>query len=77
MVWNLPFEITFRSMTPTGWPQLVLYCNGRCDKGKDYLKAFGSVHVPISPGCHGKKVRMFSPLETGTLSEYFGISREG
>ena len=26
MNWNLPYEVTFRSMNPQGWPQLVVYC---------------------------------------------------
>ena len=72
MVWNLPFEITLRSMTPTGWPQLVLYCIGKDTDGTEYVKAYGSVHVPVSPGVHNKSVRMFSQIETGSLWEYFG-----
>jgi hypothetical protein len=26
IVWNLEFEVTYRTMNPHGWPQLVLYC---------------------------------------------------
>ena len=77
MAWNLPFEITFRSMNPHGWPQLVLYCVYRDSNGQDFVKAYGSSHVPVSPGVSMKKIRMFSPLETGTLSSYFGIAKEG
>ena len=77
MVWNLPFDIQFRSMTPHGWPQLVLYCLGRTSEGAEFVKAYGSTHIPIEPGMHSKKVRMFSPIETGTLAEYFGFQREG
>ena len=76
MVWNLPFEITFRSMTPSGWPQMVLYCMGKNSNGKEFIKAYGSSHVPIEPGMHKKVMRMFSPIETGTIMEYFGYQRE-
>ena len=33
LVWNLPFEITYRSMTPYGWPQIVLYCTEKDSEG--------------------------------------------
>ena len=26
IIWNHPFEVTYRSMNPHGWPQLVIYC---------------------------------------------------
>ena len=35
MVWNLPFEVTFRTMTPFGWPQLVIYCTTKDSDGED------------------------------------------
>jgi len=77
MAWNLPFEITYRSMTPAGWPQLVLTCIRRESDGQENVVAYGASHVPIQPGVHDKRIRMFSPLETGTLSEYFGLAGEG
>ena len=77
MVWNLPYEIEFRSMTPTGWPQFVVYCIGKSDTGKEFVKAYGSVHVPISPGVHKKSIRMYCPIETKGIWEYFGWNREG
>ena len=76
MVWNLPFEITLRSMTPTGWPQLVIYCIGKSSKGEEFVKAYGSQHVPVAPGVHNKKIRMFSPIDIGTMAEFFGIYTE-
>lgn len=47
MIWNLPFEITYRTMTPFGWPQLVVYCTSKDFDGDDVVKAYGSIHVPI------------------------------
>ena len=76
MVWNLPFEITLRSMTPTGWPQIVIYCIGRNANGEEFVKAYGCQHIPVSPGVHNKKIRMFSPIEIGTISEFFGFYHE-
>eukprot|EP00347_Sterkiella_histriomuscorum_P015246 403357756 len=77
MVWNLPFEITFRTMTPFGWPQIVIYCTTKDSDGDDIVKAFGSIHVPIQPGIHKKVVRMFSPITSNSCTEFLGLFREG
>ncbi len=77
MIWNLPFEITFRTMTPFGWPQIVIYCTSKNSDGIDEVKAFGQIHVPISPGLHKKVVRMFSPISGNSCAEFFGIFKEG
>ena len=37
MVWNLPYEASFRSMNPSGWPQLVLYCIGKDSEGHEFV----------------------------------------
>ena len=63
-------------MNPFGWPQLVVYCMGQSSSGHEFVKAYGSIHVPVTPGVHNKQIRMFSPLETGTIAEFFGINRE-
>jgi len=41
------------------------------------VKAFGSIHVPISPGIHKKVIRMFSPISTNSCTEFMGWFREG
>tara|TARA_B110000285_G_C14959430_1_gene530895 strand:- start:160 stop:450 length:291 start_codon:yes stop_codon:yes gene_type:complete len=63
-------------MTPSGWPQLVLYCIGKTYTGQEYVKSYGSCHIPIESGMHNKKVRMFSPVETSGIWEYFGFTSE-
>ena len=63
-------------MTPTGWPQMVLYCIGKSSTGKEFIKAYGSVHIPISPGHHKLKIRMYCPIETKGIWEYFGWQKE-
>ena len=75
--WNLEFEATFRTMTPFGWPQLVIYCTGRTSPEKEVVQAYGSVHVPISPGIHTKTVRMFSPIDHSGLKEFFNSYQTG
>ena len=41
---------------------MVLYGTSKDSEGVDVVKAYGCIHIPISPGMHKKKVRMFSPI---------------
>lgn len=77
MVWNLPFEVTFRSMTPHGWPQLVLYCTSTDSDGNEFVRAYGCTHLPIAPGVTKKAVRMFTPLAQNKCLEFFGVFNDG
>ena len=77
MIWNLPFELTYRTMTPFGWPQLVVYCTSKDSDGDDVVKAYGSIHVPIEPGFHKKVLRMFSSINSNACLEFLGCYREG
>ena len=54
MVWNLPFEINYRSMNPHGWPQLVVSCYAKESSGDDCVKGYGCTHIPIKPGTNKK-----------------------
>lgn len=75
--WNLEFELTYRSMTPFGWPQIVIYCTGRTTPEKEVVQAYGSIHVPISPGIHSKAVRMFSPIAPSSIFDFFNLYQTG
>ena len=77
MVWNLPFEITFRSMNPHGWPQIVIYCTAKDSDGDDFVRAYGCTHIPITPGTVNKQVRMFTPIVHSSCHEFFGLFKEG
>lgn len=77
LVWNLPYEAEYRSMTPSGWPSLVLYCIEKGTDGADRIKAYGSGRVPTEAGMHTKKIRMFSNVEQSTFWEYFGFETLG
>lgn len=63
-------------MTPSGWPQLVLFCIGKDLWGNDFVKAYGSAVIPIEPGMHKKVIKMYSPVQQGSIWEYFGYNVE-
>lgn len=64
-------------MNPHGWPQIVIYCTEVDTNGEEYVKAFGSTFVPITPGVCQKSIRMFNPIEQNRCLEFFGSFKEG
>lgn len=69
-VWNFPLEIAYKSTNPYGWPQLVISCYGTDSFGRDVVRGYGAVHLPISPGKHTLKVPLFVPLSTSKLQKF-------
>ncbi|KAI8797637.1 B9 domain-containing protein 1 isoform X1 [Biomphalaria glabrata] len=60
-VWNFPIDATFKSTSPSGWPQLVVYAYGLDAFGTDVVRGYGVCHIPITPGRHKLKIPMFVP----------------
>ncbi len=50
IVFNFPFEATFSTTNPSGWPQIVLTLYGPDVFGRSVVKGYGSVHIPTEPG---------------------------
>ncbi|XP_057313566.1 B9 domain-containing protein 1-like [Hydractinia symbiolongicarpus] len=69
-LWNFPLDVTFKSTSPFGWPQLVISCYGPDVFGTDVVRGYGAVHVPISPGCHTREVPMFVPESSSLLQKF-------
>ncbi|RTG88971.1 B9 domain-containing protein 1 [Schistosoma bovis] len=47
---NFPIDISWKSTNPFGWPQIVLHAYGVDVFGKDVLRGYGAVHVPMKIG---------------------------
>ena len=54
---------------------MVLFCTGKNFAGHDVVKAYGSALIPTEPGMHKKSIRMYSPVEQGSIWDYFGYNR--
>ncbi|XP_063286524.1 B9 domain-containing protein 1 isoform X1 [Pelobates fuscus] len=67
LVWNFPFEITFKSTNPYGWPQIVVSVYGPDVFGNDVVRGYGAVHLPFTSGRHKKVVPMFVPESSSVL----------
>lgn len=51
-------------------PQLVISCYGTDAFGRDVVRGYGAVHLPISPGKHTLKVPLFVPVSTSKLQKF-------
>ena len=68
------FEISYRSINPFGWPQLVLNCFTIDSDGNEIVKGYGCVHVPTSTGRHMRKIHIFKSTENSSFwDKFFGV----
>jgi len=71
-VWNFPIEISFQSSNTYGWPRLCLSVYGIDFLGRDVLRGYASILLPINPGVHTKYAKMYRPVNgTGTSWQQF------
>ncbi|XP_029039392.1 B9 domain-containing protein 1 isoform X1 [Osmia bicornis bicornis] len=69
-VWNFPLEITFKSTSPHGWPQLIMSIYGLDIFGHDVIRGYGVCHLPLETGCHEKRVSVYVPESSSTLQRF-------
>uniref|UniRef100_A0A7S0QX76 B9 domain-containing protein 1 n=1 Tax=Pyramimonas obovata TaxID=1411642 RepID=A0A7S0QX76_9CHLO len=70
LVWNFPLDVTFKSTNAFGWPQLVLSVFEVDRFGRDVIKGYGCVHLPIAAGRHVRKVQLYRPLSASLLQQF-------
>ena len=64
LTWNLDFQVGYRTLSPEGWPKLVIEFKspGRTLDTFE-LKGYTCVHVPTFPGYIKKKAKIFCPVK--------------
>ncbi|XP_035221539.1 B9 domain-containing protein 1-like [Stegodyphus dumicola] len=67
---NFPLDITFKSTNPYGWPQLVVSVYGIDFFGNDVVRGYGSIHIPVSPGKHRRRIPMFVPESSSLIQKF-------
>ncbi|VDN16782.1 unnamed protein product [Dibothriocephalus latus] len=67
LILNFPIEISWRSTNPSGWPQIAVHAYGVDALGKDVVRGYGAVHVPMQPGRHRRRIAMFTPESSSQL----------
>lgn len=56
VVWNYPFEMTYRFNDVPGWPKVCLTLTCRDFWGRDVICGYGIMHVPTFSGAHTRYV---------------------
>ncbi len=72
IVWNFPIDVTFKSTNIFGWPRLAISVYGMDMFGRDVIRGYGSVLIPLQAGTHNLKVDMFKPVANSPLNQFFG-----
>jgi|TARA_B110000977_G_scaffold201406_1_gene295854 B9 domain-containing protein 1 len=70
LVWNFPLEVTFKSTNAFGWPQLILSVFSIDAFGRDVIRGYGCVHLPIASGATTKKVPLYKPLSASLVQQF-------
>ncbi len=68
-VWNFPFETSFYSNNPIGWPKLVISCFYPDFFGREKIKGYGVIHIPCREGVHFRNLQMFSPISGNIVAD--------
>ncbi|EFJ46108.1 hypothetical protein VOLCADRAFT_105683 [Volvox carteri f. nagariensis] len=67
LVWNFPIDITYKTTNAFGWPQLVVAVYGLDMFGRDVIKGYGCMHLPMSAGRYELTLRLFRPRSASAL----------
>ncbi|XP_043655624.1 B9 domain-containing protein 1 [Drosophila teissieri] len=47
IVFNMPLEVTYKSTSPYGWPQILVSVFGRSGLGRETLLGYAHIHLPV------------------------------
>jgi B9 domain-containing protein 1 len=67
LVWNFPLNITFHATNPYGWPQIIVALYGLDVFGRDVIRGYGALHLPLTSGSHTLFIRCFTPRSSSIL----------
>jgi B9 domain-containing protein 1 len=70
IVWNFPVDVTFKATNVFGWPRIAVSVYGIDYLGRDVVRGYGSVLIPLSVGQHTIDVDMYTPLANSALNQF-------
>ncbi|XP_017008990.3 B9 domain-containing protein 1 isoform X2 [Drosophila takahashii] len=47
IVFNMPIEVTYKSTSPFGWPQILVSVFGSSGRGRETLLGYAHIHLPV------------------------------
>ena len=62
VVWNVGFNVMYRTLEISGWPKLVIKFESAEIGGKKLIKGYASCIFPVTPGSHRIKCFIFKPV---------------
>lgn len=73
VVWNMPVDVTFKTTNVFGWPRLAIAVYGLDWLGRDVIKGYTSVVVPLQTGSHTiTTTPLYAPLATSLYNDWVG-----
>jgi B9 domain-containing protein 1 len=78
-VWNYPLELVYKSTNVygdpaanyfVGWPQLIISVYGMDFMGRDVIKGYGCMRLPLTTGRFTKYVPTITPCATSPFSGF-------
>ncbi len=72
VVWNVSFNVLYRTLEIAGWPKLVIKFESTEADGKKHIKGYASCIFPVTPGFHRIKCFIFKPVTGQFLGHVYG-----
>eukprot|EP00158_Paraphelidium_tribonemae_P000763 Partr_v1_DN23368_c0_g1_i3_m18253 putative B9 protein domain 1 len=72
-VWNFPIDCSFKSTNAHGWPQLIVTVYGTDFLGRDIVRGYGSIHLPMIHGRSLLYIDLFAPMPSSGLTSLLGF----
>ena len=70
IIWNFPIDIAFNSTNVYGWPRIAISVHGTDFLGRDVVRGYGSVLLPLSSGRHELEIQMYTPIASSTMASF-------
>ena len=72
VVWNLNFNVLYRTLEIAGWPKLVMKLESTDTSDKKHIKGYATCVFPVTPGIHRIKCYIFRPVTSQFLGHFYG-----
>ena len=69
-IFNAPFQVSFSSSGPFGWPQIVIAVYGLNNFGNDMIVGYGGIHIPTMTGRHQLEIPLFAPEHDSIFKKF-------
>ena len=82
VIFNFPIDVSFKSTNPFGWPRMSISVYGVDGLGRDVVRGYGSILIPLFPGNYKRSLQVYVPSPSspfvrftqwlrGSYSEFF------